>query len=310
VLLVTVGNGFLERALRSAMVRKLVVRTPPEYEHEDPRRLRRGWGGADEGFDLLVFDGCAPGHVPPVNSLYLGAAPPLPGVARMPPGAGDPKVQELLNWDPRHPLMQHVEMKYLAMQNPGHLALPQSAAVLAIAAGGPVLAECDDAGVRHVMTSFGILDTNWPMQVSFVTFICNAVQTLGAGGAAPATSYRTGEVAVVAAQESARELVYQGPVTLRGAVARGQCTLPEFTRVGLYRCGAGAVAPGDQLAVNLCDPVASDLHAPAQLPVRVAGAHALGPAALGRQEVWRWFLWGALALLVVEWLVYTLRMNQ
>jgi hypothetical protein len=312
VLLVTTGNGFLERALRSALVRKLVVRTPAEYEHEDPRRLRRGGGGAesagDEGFDLIVFDGTPPARVPPVNSLYLGTTPPLPGVARLGPAAGEPRVQDLLNWDPRHPLLQHVEMRYLVLQDPGHLVLPQSARVLASAAGGPVMAECADAGVRHVMTSFGILDTNWPMQVSFVTFICNAVQTLAAGGAAPATSYHTGEVAVVPAQAWAPELVYQGPVTLRGPVTGGRCTLPEFTRVGLYRCDSGAAAPAEQLAVNLCDEVASDLHAPPQLPVRVAGGHASGPIVLGRQEVWRWFLWTALGLLLTEWLVYALRL--
>jgi hypothetical protein len=310
VMLVTTGNGFLERALRSAMVRKLVIRTPAEYENEDPHHLRRGAGGSEDGFDLIVFDGFSPSHVPPVNSLYLGAAPPLPGVAKLGPGAGEPRVQELLNWDQHHPLMQHVEMKYLAMQTPGHLALPQSAAVLAIADAGPVIAECDDAGVRHVMTAFGILDTNWPMQVSFVTFICNAVQTLGTGATGAAQSYRTGEVAVVAAEDSARELIYQGPMALTAPVTRGWCTLPEFTRVGLYRCQNGAVPPGDQLPVNLCDAVASDLHAPAQLPIRVAGGTAIGPTALGRQEVWHWFMWAALSLLLLEWLVYAFRLHR
>ena len=310
VLLVTSGNGFLERALRSAMVRKLVVRTPAEYEHEDPQRLRRGWGGADEGFDLIVFDAFSPPGVPPVSGLYLGAVPPLEGVARAGPGAGEPKVQELLNWDQQNPMMQHVEMKYVVMQDPGHLVLPEAAMVLAIGSGGPVMAELSADGVRHVMTSFPVLDSNWPMQVSFVTFICNAVQTLALNGAGAAQSYRVGEVAVGPAEASARELVFAGPVTLRGAVERGRGTLPEFTRAGLYRCAGGAIPPWDQLAVNLCDQVESDLHAPEQLSVHVAGAASISQAAVGRQEVWRWFVWGALGLLVLEWLVYVTRVHQ
>jgi len=124
VMLITTGNGFLERALRSAMVRKLVIRTPAEYENEDPHHLRRGAGGSEDGFDLIVFDGFSPSHVPPVNSLYLGAAPPLPGVARLGPGVGEPRVQELLNWDQRHPLMQHVEMKYLPCRPPATWPCP------------------------------------------------------------------------------------------------------------------------------------------------------------------------------------------
>jgi len=69
-------------------------------------------------------------------------------------------------------------------------------------------------------------------------------------------------------------------------------------------------APGDQLPVNLCDAVASDLHAPAQLPVRVAGGNAIGSTTLGRQEVWHWFMWAALSLLLVEWLVYAVRLHR
>jgi hypothetical protein len=206
--------------------------------------------------------------------------------------------------------MQHVEMKYVVMQDPGHLVLPEAATVLAIGSAGPVMAELSAGGVRHVMTSFPVLDSNWPMQVSFVTFICNAVQTLALHGAGAAQSYHVGDVAVVPAEAAARELVFEGPVTLRGAVEGGRGTLPEFTRVGLYRCAGGAVPPWDQLAVNLCDQVESDLHAPEQLPVHVAGAASISQTAVGRQEVWRWFVWGALGLLLLEWLVYVTQVHQ
>jgi len=65
VLLVTEGNAFLERVIRSTKVRDLVLMSPNKFENQDPALLQRGgWDAAGlsgaQGFDVIVFDSYSP----------------------------------------------------------------------------------------------------------------------------------------------------------------------------------------------------------------------------------------------------------
>ncbi|MEM0914244.1 MAG: VWA domain-containing protein, partial [Planctomycetota bacterium] len=314
VLLVTRGNGFLERVIEGVGVRQLVVWGPEKYATQDPETLRRGgWdeGGvaADEGFDAIVFDQVVPDEVPPVDSVYFGVAPPLEGLAI--DGADDVRPQVMLDWERDDALMRYVALDDVVLGSRSRVAVPTDGEVLATAVAGPAIVRVTRGGVRHVVVGFSVTDSNWPLQVSFPVFLSNAVQTLGLGGLAEAAgvSYRTGEVAVVPLTEAGEAPEYRGPVTLTTRGSEGAAVVPQLERVGLYQASGEVAVPFDRLAVNLLNDVESDIRPAEALIVGTTETAAVGRGEAVRREVWPWFVWGALAVLLVEWLVYTARMR-
>lgn len=310
VLLVTKGNAFVERALKSAGVRRMMVMPPDRYEQQDLPKLRRGARGPDDGYDLIVFDHYSPKFTPPVNSLYLGGAPPLEGVKLVEPRADAPRMTAVLDWVRDDPLLRYVALDDLRIVDAGRLVLPADATVLAIGQAGPLMARIHDRGVRHVMASFNVLNTRWPIQLSFAVFMANVVETLGQGGSGGAMSFQVGEVATVAASDAMKRVTYTGPAALAAPVELGRAVLPMFDRAGLYTSGPGVVPPLDRLAVNLTDAVESDL-SPVTEALAVASVHrsSVVRGLAAQEEVWRYFLWAALAVLMIEWVVYTRRMH-
>jgi len=317
VLLVTTGNAFLEHGIQSAGVRQLAYMTPEKYEKQDPDALRRGgWsasgtsGLAGEGFDVIVFDGYSPKAVPTVDSLYFASAPPIDGLELIPSREDEPVSQRVLDWERGHPMLRYVVLDDVILSEPGRLVVPPEATVLMTGQSGPLMAEVVRDGVRHVTASFDILRSNWPLFVSFPVFLGNTVQTLGLGDLADdaGVSYRTGEVASIIA-DIGGELTYEGPVTLKVQRTQGAAVLGPFTRAGVYTTDAKIEPPFDRLSVNLLDPAESDLATAGVLNVSAVASDATAQTATIRREVWRWFIWGALAVMLIEWVVYTRRMH-
>jgi len=317
VLLVTKGNAFLEHGIQSVGVRQLAYMTPEKYEKQDPDALRRGgWiasgasGLAGEGFDVIVFDGYSPKAVPKVDSLYFASAPPIDGLTLIPSREDEPASQRVLDWERGHPMLRYVVLDDVILSEPGRLVAPPGASVLMTGRSGPLMVEVVRDGVRHVAASFDVLRSNWPLFVSFPVFLGNTVQTLGLGGLADdaGVAYRTGEVASITT-DTGDDMIYEGPVTLKVQRTQGAAVLGPFTRVGVYETDAKVQPPFDRLSVNLLDPAESDLRTAGVLNVSAVAADATVQTATIRREVWRWFIWGALAVMLVEWLVYTRRMH-
>lgn len=315
--LVSAGNAFLERVIESVGVRGLERLSPQRFERihsEEPERLRRGgWEGAlaeQASFDVLVFDGHSPETVPNVDSLYFNAAPPIDGLALRPAHEDAPRSQALLDWQRDHPLLRHIVLDDLLLSRPGRLAVPMDGHVLATAQAGPVLATVRDSGAQHIVAGFDVLDTNWPMQVSFPVFLSNVVETLGLGNLADeaGVAYRAGEVAAVPGP-AGETLEYDGPRPLRATVEAGEAVLPRFERVGVYEAQRELEPPFDRLAVNLLDPTQTDLRPMRRLTVGTHETEAREDTGQVRREVWPWFAWAALGVLLLEWLVYTRRMH-
>lgn len=316
VLLVTEGNAFLERVIRSTKVRDLVLMTPDKFENQDPALLQRGgWDAAGlsgaEGFDVIVFDGYSPHTVPTVDSLYLGGVPPIEGFALRPPLESDRETQVILDWQRDHALMRYVVLDDVVLSRPSRMMLPTGGVVLATGQHGPLMAEVTVEGARHVVTSFNVLSSNWPLYVSFPVFISNSLQVLGLGNLADEAGIglRTGQVAVVPVEADLERVTYRGPSELSGRVSRGRAILEVFERVGVYQTGDDVQPPDDRLAVSLLDPLESDTRVAPALEVGTIASQGASTATSIRKEVWPWFVWAALAVLLVEWLVYTRRMH-
>lgn len=335
VLLVSPGGPsrvYLQEALAAAGALEVRPVEPRVFEAMDPAALRDGGaaGGQERGFDVVVFDRYAPAAEPRVASLSFGAAPPVAGLEVVPAPAdaegGDGGLQRVLTWKREHPLMSYVVLDDVALRRPGRLVVPPAATVLAVGINGPLMAEVRGAtGLRHVAVGFDVLESRWPHHWSFQVFMVNALEVLalseqvGAGQAALA--YRTGESAAVPAVGGGRDgeggvLRYAGSgaaegTAVSGAVRQGRALLSAFERAGRYLADDPATrAPYDRLAVNLLDGLESDLRAAETLDV-ASGAPVASAAvgALIRQEVWPWFAWAALVVLLAEWWLYTRRMR-
>lgn len=315
-LLVTNGNAFLDRVIRSSKVRDLVTMTPDRFEDQKPELLRRGgWdassGGGDEGFDVIVFDNYAPKQVPLVSSLYLGSVPDLEGLSIEPPRENDPKSQAVLDWRRDHPLMRYVALDDIILSQPGRIVMPDDGVVLATGQTGPIIATVTRDGVTHVVTSFNVLASNWPLYISFPVFVTNSLTSLGMGGLLDEAglSYRSGQLAVVPVRGGGEQITFDGPEQITGKVRQGVAVLPAFDLVGTYLTSDALDPPFDRLPVNLLSPGESDLSPAERLEVGTTAAVATTAARSVRREVWHYFVWGALAMLMIEWIVYTQRMH-
>jgi hypothetical protein len=207
-------------------------------------------------------------------------------------------------------LLRYVVLNDVILSGPGRLVVSPQATVLATGQSGPIMAEVVQNGVRHVVASFDILQTNWPIKISFPVFLGNTVQTLGLAGLAEGAgvAYRTGEVVSIPV-DTGGTITYTGPATLSVRRTQGAAVLPPFTRTGVYKTDAKVQPPYDRLGVNLLDPAESDLRTVGVLNVSTVAGEATAQTASIRREVWRWFIWGALAVMLIEWLVYTRRMH-
>ncbi len=316
VLVVTRGNAFLERVVRSVGVRELTLMTPDRYEDQDPRFLTRsGWdptgSGSGEGYDVILFDGYAPGRVPPVDSVYFDAAPPIEGLELRRHDSREGGAQVVLDWRRDHPLLRHVVLDDLVMSEPGRLVLPTDATALATGPRGPIMAELSHAGTVQVVVAFDVLESSLPLAVPFVVMVQNMVETLGLGGYLDEAglAYTTGDVATIPLPGGETSIVYEGPTRLSARRTDGRAVLPQFSRVGLYETDADVAPAFRRLAVNLLDPVESDLRSAERLSVGTEQVAAQTRDTAVRREVWPWFAWAALAVLLIEWLVYTRRMH-
>ncbi len=353
VLVVTKGNGFLVRVLEAVGAKRVVVMSPEDFAVMDPDALRRvpgkrssGGGSGGGGFDLIVFDGVSPAVVPAVDSVYFGAAPPIDGLRLIEweegrAGSGA-RTQVVLDWRREEGLLRYVALDDLVMDKPGRLVVPSHARILVTGQSGPIMAMVDgrgDVGVaggnagarveghvggQHLVASFGLLRSVWPIQVSFAVFMTNVLEHMGhgsgvfAGGGGEAIQYRVGEVAAIPVRGDARALTYQGEAggSLDAVVENGVAMLPAFSRSGVYGLvndaddRAGVVAPWERIAVNVLDANESDLKPAAALRVgATADTVSAAPPAVIRREIWRYFAWGALVVMLLEWVVYTRRMH-
>ncbi len=316
VLLVTEGNAFLAKGIQSAGVRQLAIWTPDKFENQDPESLSRGgWedagtsGLAGEGFDVIVFDHYSPKTIPLVDSLYFAAAPPFDDIKRIAPDEqSNAPSERILYWERTHPLLRYVSLEDVILSDPGRLEVSPQATTLVTGQSGPIMAEVVRDGVRHVVASFDLLQTNWPIKISFPVFLGNTVQTLGLGGLSEGAgvAYRTGEVVSIPADS---DVTYTGPATLTVRRTQGAAVLPPFPLAGVYTTTDTIQPPFDRLGVNLLDPQESDLRTMDVLNVRTTDADTAVQTASIRREVWQWFIWAALAVMLIEWLIYTRRMH-
>lgn len=266
-------------------------------------------------YDLIIFDGAAAAWLPRVPSIHFGAAAPIPGLRLAPRNDGG--AIQFASWRRSHPLLRQVSLDAIVIAQAARLLLPDdptgSVAPVELASGpdGPLIALVQDRGVTRLVTAFELAQTNWPVQVSFVVFLTNAVEQLTRLiGETTGRLFTTAEPLIVRPVPGAREIAVRGPrdFTQRVPEESSTVSLGALPLAGVYR--AEGVVPGDRLLpVNVLNEQESALATRDE--VRIAGettaASSLGAGA--PLEIWRWFVLAGLAILTLEWLLYAWRMR-
>jgi hypothetical protein len=310
VLLVTDGNYFLERAVNAMQLKNPVTMSPAEYERKKPT-----------AFDVILFDRYAPKKelLPPAgNYIFFGA---LPAGMKLAPAMHDGRpvtVQDIgiLDWKRDHPLLRNLQLGRLYVGEALKLDVPRDDEVLIDGLKCPLLVLHHEGRSTELVIAFDVIQSNWPLKISFPIFLHNALQFMALGSEMNVRqSYQPGaapelpRASLVKADPDLKTLTLTGPTGRRRLAipSRGDFALPALDRVGIYQLDPPI--PGyEKMAVNLLDPNESNL-VPAKVPPGGAAIEATGRAR-GRLELWWWIIAAtALPLLLIEWYVYTRRVH-
>src|SRR5262249_2490931 len=159
-------------------------------------------------YDVVVLDGYAPpkGLMPPGRYLAFGATPPLEGLNDY----GEGKSQLVLDVDDQSALFRFVNLEQLYISKFRMLQPAEGVRVLAEGRAGRVIVALDRGATQAVYVTFDPLDSNWPFQRGFVTFVVNAVESLGhTGEAISAGSLAPGEALTARLPASATDVELQ-----------------------------------------------------------------------------------------------------
>ncbi len=311
VLLVTAAhdNPYLERAFQSMALRNSQVMLAEDFEEKHPT-----------DFDVIIFDRVYPTWMPPSgNFIYFGCAPTEGKLKVVKDGEIYQTLQDIsvLDWQRDHPILRHLSLNNLYAGNMLRLAVPPEASVLIDGLKGPMVVLDREGRTARLVCAFDLLQSNWPLKLSFPIFVHNALQYLALGSEMNVRpSYPPGSVVRIQRAvldrlgKDLKSIRLNGPMGTQTVPipATGDFVLPALNKVGVYRTDP-AVPQYEQIAVNLLDENESNL-LPVEAPpgnVGVATAKTIGKS---RLELWWWFVACAAApLLMVEWWVYTRRVH-
>lgn len=294
VRLVSDGNRFLETAL--GLLPGLEVTTVPTTTTT-----------FTETVALTVLDGVTPDPLPPGNLLFVG---PLRSTELF-SVTGAIEFPVLRPATGNEPLLRNVSVAEVAVLEAAQIPKPVWARTVIDSNGGPILMTGEQNGRRIGVLGFQLANSNLPLQVAFPVVIANLVGYLAPGQGGEAAALEPGEPMVLPLPPDANEVVVSKPdgtrVTLQPQ--NSQAVFADTDALGVYtveirRPGADPILRAT--AVNLQNPAESRVEPREQLQLFQAGDRVVAGAQerTARSEFWRWLAWIALALLVIEWLVY------
>jgi len=292
VLLVSGGSLFLERALTANPGVELYECAPTSYTPGDAVR-----------FDMVIFDGWAPTTMPNCNCLFVNAIAP-DGPVVLGASVGAKGTVPIVVWSQTHPVMRFVNLGDVHIANQMIVDAMPWAQTLAETDSGPAIVAGDRFGHRILWCGFSLAESDFALKAAFPIFIQNVlgwlqgVPDLFQGG-------RPGDEIPVPVGAGDWTLVSQAS-TLSGnchASASRPCLIgsADTSLAGIYTLSY--LGTTRKIALNIASVPASDL-LEREHPLLMPGAASALPA----RPLWipaaPWVILTALALLLLEWIVY------
>lgn len=257
-------------------------------------------------FDLIIFDRVTPSATPAIPSLSFGAGIPALPLQATP----SPRGTYVISWKRTHPVLRNITLDGVYIGKPLPLSTSNTDDELARGTDGPLMAETHSPGPRHIVVSFELSLSNWPVQVSFPIFLAAAIDYLTLRAEEHSgSSFTTAEPSRI---RHAPVGTGRAPITLDGpikldvpsaAAADGAVSVGILERAGIYLVNGlpeGTPAEDRAIAVNLLDQTESALAVHQSL--RISGQTISSNAGdAGPREIWPWLIAAALVLLTIEW---------
>src|SRR5258706_2407374 len=236
VLLVTDSNFFLEKLKGSIQLKEFDILSPTAYE--DAKALK---------YDVIIYDQYQPKFMPPSgNFMWFRALPPVTKVKQAMNGARPVYTQEntILDWKRDHPMLQGLNLGKLYIESAMKLDVqPVVVERLIEGSKGPLVVLDREGRSTHLIVGFDVLQSNWPLKLSFPIYMYQALQYLALGsemdvreayppGATP--TIPLGDIKRVASDR--KEIHLTGPTGTRTIKIpeAGDFVLPPLDRAGLY----------------------------------------------------------------------------
>ena len=292
VLLVSRGSLFLERALTANPGADVYECAPGAYTPADI-----------VNFDLGIFDGWAPATMPNCNCLFFNAiAADSPVTLRSMDRTK--ATMPIVDWNQTHPVMRFVDLADVHIS--GQIivdALPWAQTV-AETDSGPVIVAGERYGRRVLWSGFSLAESDFAMKAAFPIFVQNAMEWLR-GAPDMLQGGRPGDGIPIPVGAGDWRLISPAS-TLLGtcpASASRACEIDaaDTSLAGLYTLSY--LGTTRKIALNVASVATSDILSrdhPLLMPGTASSSRARPqwiPAA-------PWVLVTALALLLLEWIVY------
>ena len=162
VVLVSPGNLFLEKALRTDPQVVLETRAPGDYA-----------GGMLDA-DVVVLDGTAPPKIGPGRFVLVHA---LPGDVPI-QALGQLEEPTVLDWDRAHPVMRFVDLSKVSIESALRVRPLAAGRTLLEAVGGPLIYLLEEPQRKVVFVGFDLFKTDLPLRVAFPLILANSLRWL------------------------------------------------------------------------------------------------------------------------------------
>jgi Ca-activated chloride channel family protein len=288
VLLVSPGNLFLEKELRTDPRVSLQLRPPDAY------------GGGMEGFDVVVVDSVNPPRIGRGRYILVNSAP------------GDVPIQLLgrverpaiLDWDRGSPIMRNVDLAKVVVEDAVRMRPLAAGKAVVESAAGPLVYALEEPDRKALFVGFDLFRTDLPLHVAFPLILSNALRWLHPAGLDQASlQVASGQPIVLPVEGGVTAATVLTPRGRRvpAQVVRGVLTFADTDEIGVYRILT--VRGETRVAVNLMSADESNL-TPRPLPAPGAAGAAAATPVLVERELWPLCLGIAVLLLLVEGLLY------
>ncbi len=288
VTLVSPGNLFLEKVLRTDPQVALDVKTPEQYQ-----------GGMGEA-DVVIVDSVSPARVGAGRFVFVNTVPPDVPIQVL----GRLEQPTIMDWDRAHPVMRHVEFAKVAIEEAMRMRPLSAGRPLVEAVGGPLIYALEEQDRKAIIVAFDLFKTDFPLRVAFPLILSNTLRWLHPAALDQSSlQVATGQPILlpVAHGITAATVTTPSGRAVKAPVTRGAVSFTETDEVGLYTL---STARGDlRVAANLADADESNLE-PRPLPAPApASSAAMTPVPIQR-ELWPLFVLVAVLLLALEGLLY------
>jgi Ca-activated chloride channel family protein len=288
-LLVTTGNRFLEKALRAVANVQLTVAAALN----DPAKP----------FDLVVLDNIAPLTWPAGNILAFNTA----NTNWFERGWSKLEAPAIVGIKTGHPLLRFVSLDNVQIAEAAGVKTPSWATALADAPENPLIVAGELGRQRIVWVGFDVLQSTWPLRISFPIFIANAVEWLNPASInASQLTIQAGKPLRLTLPQPLPTAEITGPdnVTRTWNVnpATGELVYGDTLRQGVYRVKTGTNET--LFCANLLDAAESNIAPKDELKFGKYAKATNAPLRRASLELWRWIAAAGLGLLMLEWWYY------